>query len=69
MSNFVKFIKGTVAIFAICLFLGIMTGASAIYGLEYIDRSYKNILDIEQDLNLPVLGIVPKLNFIKEMKS
>ncbi|MBD3287230.1 hypothetical protein GF337_00365 [candidate division KSB1 bacterium] len=41
--------------------LGIAIGIGLIYGLEYIDRSFKNVEEVERYLHLPVLGTIPKI--------
>lgn len=50
---------------AIGIALGIIVGALLSFFLEYTDHTIKNSKDVENVLNLPVLGIIPK-NSIKE---
>ncbi len=41
--------------------LGITIGVGLIYAIEYIDRSFKNVEEVERYLHLPVLGTIPKI--------
>ena len=41
--------------------LGMALGVGLIYGMEYIDRSFKNVEEVERYLHLPVLGTIPKI--------
>jgi uncharacterized protein involved in exopolysaccharide biosynthesis len=50
-------------ILAIALVVGLAIGGGAIFGLEFIDQTYKDVVSIEKEFNLPVLGIIPKLDF------
>ncbi|MFQ5754114.1 MAG: GumC family protein [bacterium] len=43
------------------LLFGLGFGIAIIYAFEYMDQSYKNIDDVEKDLNLTVWGVVPNL--------
>ena len=51
-------------IMGLSLFIGLALGFGLVFGLEYIDRSYKDVEDIERDLKIRVLGIVPKLEYL-----
>ena len=46
---------------AIALLLGVMLGVALALLLEFLDDTLKTPEDIEQQLRLPVLGIIPKL--------
>ncbi len=48
-------------IIIIGLFLGLLSGCSLIFGLNIFDFTYKDVMVMENELQLPVLGIVPKL--------
>lgn len=42
--------------------VGMIIGGGLIFLLEYMDHSFKNIEDVEKNLNLPVLGTIPKID-------
>ncbi len=44
---------------AIAFILGIMVGFGIVFLLEYLDNTYKNKEQLEKDLDIPVLGIIP----------
>ena len=44
---------------AIAFVLGIMVGFGIVFLLEYLDNTYKNKEQLEKDLDIPVLGIIP----------
>ena len=41
---------------------GLLLGAAAAFGREQLDRSIKTPEDVERELRLPVLGILPEIN-------
>ena len=45
---------------AIGLVLGLMLGVFIVFLIEYLDTSIKNPDDIKKQLDLPVLGVIPK---------
>lgn len=47
--------------------LGVLLGAAAILLAELFDSSFKKVEEVEQYLNLPVLGIVSKIETIKKL--
>jgi capsular polysaccharide biosynthesis protein len=47
------------------LFLGLLGGLGLAFFLEFIDDSLGEIDDVEEQLQLPVLGVLPELQ-IKE---
>lgn len=49
--------------------LGVILGVILAFFLEYIDDTIKTNEDVEHILNLPVLGIIPKDNFVSERKK
>ena len=46
---------------AVALLLGLVLGLLLVLLLEYMDDTLKNPEDVEKRLNLPVLGVIPKL--------
>ena len=44
---------------AIAFILGMMVGFSIVFLLEYLDNTYKNKEQLEKDLDIPVLGVIP----------
>ena len=44
---------------AIAFILGIMVGFGIVFLLEYLDNTYKNKEQLEKDLDIPVLGVIP----------
>lgn len=44
---------------AIAFILGIMVGFAIVFLLEYLDNTYKNKEQLEKDLDIPVLGVIP----------
>lgn len=46
---------------AIAFVIGVMAGVALAFLLEYLDTSIKTEQDVEQFLNLPVLGSIPKI--------
>ena len=53
--------------------LGLLAGIAAAVGLEFINDTIKNREDVRKKLDLPCIGIVPKMgakeNFIDDLKS
>jgi uncharacterized protein involved in exopolysaccharide biosynthesis len=47
------------------LLLGLGIGGAAIYGLEFLDQTYKDVKLVEKDLGIPVLGVIPKLEYAR----
>ena len=48
--------------------IGLLLGAGAAFGREQLDRSIKTPEDVERELQLPVLGILPEIN-VRETRS
>ena len=44
---------------AIAFILGMMLGLGIVFLLEYLDNTYKNKEQLEKDLDIPVLGVIP----------
>lgn len=44
---------------AIAFILGMMIGLGIVFLLEYLDNTYKNKEQLEKDLDIPVLGVIP----------
>lgn len=44
---------------AIAFILGMMVGFGIVFLLEYLDNTYKNKEQLEKDLDIPVLGVIP----------
>ena len=44
---------------AIAFILGMMEGLGIVFLLEYLDNTYKNKEQLEKDLDIPVLGVIP----------
>ena len=40
--------------------IGLITGMAIVFLLEYMNNTYKNKEDVERNLKLPVLGVIPK---------
>ena len=47
---------------AIAFILGMMVGFGIVFLLEYLDNTYKNKEQLEKDLDIPVLGVIPMSN-------
>ena len=43
------------------LALGLVLGGAVVFGVEMLDRSFKRVEDIEDELDLPVLATIPKI--------
>ena len=46
---------------AIAFFLGLMISVGIVFLLEYLDSTIKTESDVEKYLDLPVLGVIPKM--------
>lgn len=46
----------------IAIVLGVFMGIGVIFLIEFMDNTYKNKDRIEEELNIPVLGIIPKID-------
>jgi polysaccharide biosynthesis transport protein len=53
---------------AAALLVGLMVGGAAAFGREYLDHSYRSPEDLEEDLGLPVLGIIPLTDDVSDIK-
>ncbi|HJZ10601.1 MAG TPA: polysaccharide biosynthesis tyrosine autokinase, partial [Acidobacteriota bacterium] len=40
--------------------VGLLIGIALVFGLEYLDRSFKNVDDVQRYVQLPFLGVVPR---------
>ena len=54
---------------AIALVLGIMVGVGVAFLLEYLDTTYKSEKEVEEVLNVPVLGIIGTIPEKKNQKT
>jgi succinoglycan biosynthesis transport protein ExoP len=48
--------------------LGLVIGCAAAVVAELFDTSFKKVEDIESDLGLPVMGVIPKIDALKHFK-
>ncbi len=46
----------------IAIVLGVFIGIGVIFLIEFMDNTYKNKDRLEEELNIPVLGTIPKIN-------
>lgn len=46
----------------IAMVLGVFIGIGVIFLIEFMDNTYKNKDRLEEELNIPVLGIIPKMD-------
>ena len=53
---------------AIAFVLGAMIGFGIVFLLEYLDNTYKTKEQLERDLDIPVLGIIPMSNLEQKEK-
>lgn len=51
------------------IMLGIAIGGGVVMLMELLDNSLKKVEDVEEFLGLPVLGIAPKADFMKSVRS
>jgi polysaccharide biosynthesis transport protein len=49
------------------ILMGLVVGGAALLLAELTDKSFKNVDDVEQFLSLPVIGVAPHIEFIKEV--
>ena len=47
--------------------LGLAIGGAVVLLVELLDNSFKKVEDVEETLGLPVLGINPKIDFVKRL--
>ena len=50
---------------AIAFLLGLMESVGIVFLLEYLDSTYKNKDQLERDLDIPVIGVIPDTNLKK----
>jgi polysaccharide biosynthesis transport protein len=53
---------------ATALLVGLMVGGAAAFGREFLDHSYRSPDDLEEDLGLPVLGVIPLTDDVCDLK-
>ncbi|WP_346885447.1 YveK family protein [Clostridium sp. UBA4395] len=46
----------------IAIVLGVFIGIGVVFLIEFMDNTYKNKDRLEEELNIPVLGIIPKID-------
>jgi uncharacterized protein involved in exopolysaccharide biosynthesis len=56
-------------ILLLAIIAGLGVGVGLVYGLEYIDTSFKSVEDVEQFLSLPVIGTIPSMPLLKPRKD
>lgn len=49
---------------AIAFLLGLMVSVGLVFLLEYLDNTYKNREQLERELDIPVLGIIPDVDLV-----
>lgn len=49
------------------IILGLIIGGAAVVMVELMDNSFKKVEEIPEELGLPVLGIAPKMPFLKKV--
>ena len=49
-------------IIAIAFLLGLLVSVGIVFLLEYLDSTYKNKDQLERDLDIPVIGVIPDTN-------
>ena len=47
---------------AIAFLLGLMVSVGLVFLMEYLDNTFKNKENLERELNIPVLGVIPVVN-------
>ena len=47
---------------AIAFLLGLMVSLGLVFLLEYLDNTYKNKEQLEKELDIPVLGVIPDVD-------
>jgi succinoglycan biosynthesis transport protein ExoP len=50
------------------ILVGLAIGVSAVFVAELMDSSFRNPHEIEDELDLPVLGVIPKVPFLKQIR-
>ena len=53
---------------AAALLVGLMMGGAAAFGREFLDNSYRSPEDLEVDLGLPILGIIPLADDVTDLE-
>lgn len=56
-------------IIAMGILLGMVIGGAAVLLVELLDKSFKRVEDVEEYLNLPVLGVAPHIEFVKQLSK
>ena len=49
---------------AIAFLLGLMVSLGLVFLLEYLDNTYKNKEQLEKELDIPVLGVIPDVDIL-----
>lgn len=49
---------------AIAFLLGLMVSVGIVFLLEYLDNTYKNKDQLERELDIPVLGVIPDIDLV-----
>ena len=44
---------------AIAFLLGLMVSVGLVFLIEYLDNTFKNKENLERELNIPVIGVIP----------
>jgi polysaccharide biosynthesis transport protein len=56
-------------IIAMAVVLGFALGLGAALAAEFLDSSFKKVEEVQATLNLPVLGVTPRIEFLKRVMS
>jgi polysaccharide biosynthesis transport protein len=54
---------------AAALLVGLMMGGAAAFGREFFNNSYRSPEDLEEDLGLPILGIIPLTDDVSDLET
>ena len=49
---------------AIAFLLGLMVSLGLVFLLEYLDNTYKNKEQLEKELDIPVIGVIPDVDIL-----
>jgi polysaccharide biosynthesis transport protein len=54
-------------IIAMGILMGLVIGGAAVLLMELLDKSFKRVEDVEEYLGLPVLGVAPHIEYVKQV--
>ena len=55
-------------IVGLALILGLMAGVGGVLGFMYLDNTFKSKKSIEEQMGIPVLGVIPNVEFQRKIK-